>query len=685
MPIYAPRSGQSLIELLVAIAVGALFVVAAAAVIAPSLRENTQAANVQTGTALGKELLDNVRVWSEQNWHNMLALATGSINTYYLNTAASPFQLVTAASATFPNGYAYRRTITIPGSQVSQVNGTILTNFPVLISTVSAPFSDMAASSQKNGTLQSAAGNDIYFTADPSGTIPLYAEQESYSSSTGAIAYWVQVPTLSSTTNNPIYMFYDKPSVPSAGYFPQQVWDGNYKGVYHLANLASVVPDSTNNGANGSSTTGATATAGEIDGGANFNAASSQYVSMPINLSGSRQVTAEFWLYQSNFVTNAIAAGFTSNGLTTSGGFDVEPSDGSKLEIWATGNAITNGVTYTRPSAGAWHDYVFAENLTVPTNQINLYIDGVPGSVPNRCGGSCNGDNTTALPNSTFYLMTMGNGTYFNTGIEDELRVSNNIRSADWINTEYRNESNPGAFYTVGSASTAANTSNLTENITLGGTTYSRYFYITDVYRSSTGTIVASGGTYDPSSKQVVVKYSWPGGGGGTLATILTRNQNFVFDQTDWSGGSGQIGPMTFTNSRFATSTNISYASTAGSILLPITGSSPAMVGFLDSTTLDTGIALGAQLNSLLWHGSLPGGTSVGFQFATSSSSGGPWSYTGSDGTINSFYTTQPGVPLSLPYTFTGIQYFRYRVTLTSDPSQTLTPRVDDININWSP
>jgi Tfp pilus assembly protein PilV len=83
--------GQSLVEVLIAVAIGTVLVVAGVALIVPALRSNTQAAKVQMASSLGKELLDNVRVWSEGNWSNVLALATGTTNTYYLITTSSPY------------------------------------------------------------------------------------------------------------------------------------------------------------------------------------------------------------------------------------------------------------------------------------------------------------------------------------------------------------------------------------------------------------------------------------------------------------------------------------------------------------------------------------------------------------------------------------------------------------------
>ncbi len=106
----------------------------------------------------------------------------------------------------------------------------------------------------------------------------------------------------------------------------------------------------------------------------------------------------------------------------------------------------------------------------------------------------------------------------------------------------------------------------------------------------------------------------------------------------------------------------------------------------LDSSTYDTGSASGAQLNSVLWHGNLPTGTSVRFQFAVSNSSSGPWSFMGTDGTSNTYYNTGPDASLKLDYSFfNNFRYFRYRISLISDQSQRNSPRVDEVLINWSP
>ncbi len=85
-------------EILVAVSAGAILVVGAASVIVPALLVNRQATPRTTATTVGTELLNNVRVWSEGDWHGILGIATGSTNLYYLNTSSSPFTAVGASS-----------------------------------------------------------------------------------------------------------------------------------------------------------------------------------------------------------------------------------------------------------------------------------------------------------------------------------------------------------------------------------------------------------------------------------------------------------------------------------------------------------------------------------------------------------------------------------------------------------
>ncbi len=93
------RSGQSLVEVLIALLVGAIMIGAGATIIAPVLRSNTQTLRTQVGAGLAKELLENVSVWADSDWNNVLALATTSANSYYLTTSTSPFSAVSGTES----------------------------------------------------------------------------------------------------------------------------------------------------------------------------------------------------------------------------------------------------------------------------------------------------------------------------------------------------------------------------------------------------------------------------------------------------------------------------------------------------------------------------------------------------------------------------------------------------------
>ncbi len=144
------------------------------------------------------------------------------------------------------------------------------------------------------------------------------------------------------------------------------------------------------------------------------------------------------------------------------------------------------------------------------------------------------------------------------------------------------------------------------------------------------------------------------------------------------------------TAATWTSATSTSYAAIMGIFHSPYRYGYVAS-GTLDSATFDTGVAGGAQLNSLIWQGSAPGNSSVAFQLAVSNSSSGPWNFEGPDGTANTDFTGLAGSPVTLVSTsngytlFNGYRYFRYRAILYSDTAYTYTPTVTQVVVNWSP
>jgi predicted glutamine amidotransferase len=113
--------------------------------------------------------------------------------------------------------WEFRKPITIYHSNVT----SDLTNFPVLVNITD---SDLATKAQVDG-------DDIVFT-DPSG-LKLDHEIEYYNGTSGLLVAWVKIPSLSSTEDTTIYMYYGNPDALNQEN-TQQVWDADYMMTQHF-------------------------------------------------------------------------------------------------------------------------------------------------------------------------------------------------------------------------------------------------------------------------------------------------------------------------------------------------------------------------------------------------------------------------------------------------------------------
>ena len=324
---------------------------------------------------------------------------------------------VASGSSGAASGYAHHRLVTITGSVPSTQ-----TNFPVLINIAS---SDPVAASLKS-SVQSAQGYDIAFAQNADGSSPLNSEVESYNSGTGALVAWINVPTLSNGAT--FYMFYGKAGVSSPPNPPSAVWDSNYQLVQHQmdSSASKTVTDSTSNGNAGTSVrnTSAMSTAGQIGNGFSFNGSSDGISYSGITIPST--CTISVWLKQTGSNSgyqNVIAYG-NSEGFWMYNGradwyFAGDRSGNTTLPLntWAYVTIVQDGSGthwyYNRTPDGS-NGFAFSGILTL---------------------------NGTGKDNS---------GSEYFSGSMDELQVSNIARSANWITTEYNNQSSPSAFYTFG-------------------------------------------------------------------------------------------------------------------------------------------------------------------------------------------------------------------------------------------
>lgn len=145
------------------------------------------------------------------------------------------------------------------------------------------------------------------------------------------------------------------------------------------------------------------------------------------------------------------------------------------------------------------------------------------------------------------------------------------IAEANWLDIYDVPTKGTSTQYWVNTSGTIFIVATGTEALEIEGTNFTRFFSVENVMRDSSGDIVASGGDDDPSTQKITVYTRWLSGGDTSEATIVryvTRWKNFVFQQSDWSGGGGQEGPLTEPNNKFSSSTSIDYSSVPGSIKL---------------------------------------------------------------------------------------------------------------------
>ena len=150
--------------------------------------------------------------------------AASSTTLNYQNTALSSFQDVSVINDVFSDllqsDWNTRQKITINSNQIT----TTLQNFTLLVS-----ISDSALSN--SSVLPN--GADIIFTSSDGFTI-LQHEIESFTNdaTTGTLVAWVRLPTLSSTGDTILYMYYN---VSTASPIPYpDVWDSDYEIIYHM-------------------------------------------------------------------------------------------------------------------------------------------------------------------------------------------------------------------------------------------------------------------------------------------------------------------------------------------------------------------------------------------------------------------------------------------------------------------
>ena len=350
------------------------------------------------------------------------------------------------AATVDPSAFSNKISITFPG----YTGSSTLTDFPVLVR--------LSAARNKFAYAKCAAnGADLRF-ADADGNL-LSHEIDTWDP-TGESLVWVKVPSFDETAVVTVY--YGCANPPAVD--PADVWSNGYVGVWHLGDA--------NNRTQANSTTNVldfqchdkevqnvdlAVSAGAVGGAVGFNKKGNNYGGLYLDdpdalLSGLENCTIEAWVYPTNNTTGTYILSNITNSF--SGAYNVVLSGGKNPRMLSqTEGKVKNGGSgdqFDYPGAlqdacpvNEWSHFAFAR--TGSTGYIHGYLDGTrdPQTKTSSAG------QLLRTPGSSVILGNLGGSlvdwssscyiykTKSFLGNIDEVRVSDVVRSDDWIKASY--------------------------------------------------------------------------------------------------------------------------------------------------------------------------------------------------------------------------------------------------------
>ena len=290
-------------------------------------------------------------------------------------------------------------------------------------------------------------GAGLAFVASDGERLP--HEVDALDPGSGDLLAWVLVPLLLASEPTVLDLYFCPPSEAEA-VDPTAVWDDGYGGVWHLGDdllATDQVLDSSRRGNHGetSSPFAPHPTAGRIGGGLDFDGLDDR-VTVPSaeELSPPDRLTVSVWASVRVFgeqagtmVAKAEEVGSTRNDYRLRA-YDAWVD----FAVYDDGNVAIGAAGWSPADPEVWHYLVGV----VDGSALHLYFDGEPMAEPAPHAG---GIRASDRP---LQLGSWGVPDPLRTwsGRLDEVRVSTVPRSAEWILTEYRNQSSPDTFCAAG-------------------------------------------------------------------------------------------------------------------------------------------------------------------------------------------------------------------------------------------
>jgi hypothetical protein len=336
-------------------------------------------------------------------------------------------------------GWDYRRKITIHSLDTHLVN-TDQSDFPVLV-----------IMTLDNAHVSQSDGGDIRFMNSAEDT-QLDHEIENYDSATGNLIAWVKIPILTSVADTIVYVYYgnDDAGLPDQWNAPG-VWDSNFVAVWHLDEATKTTRfDSTSYGNDLTDDygIGVIGVSGKIGGAGYWNDDPEDVylwradsVGSSLDILGS--ITLEAWVNMENTDDTLTVFGKWRGGAPEPPyQFRIEESSGRYRTNW---HVSDGGSSYSSnhsdyddmPNYGTFYYVVVIYDYGA--DELRSYVNG------SESGST--GSHSTGLFDSDgdFFLGARYKHTNFD-GIIDEARITDTVRSDDWIKTSYENQNDVSNF-----------------------------------------------------------------------------------------------------------------------------------------------------------------------------------------------------------------------------------------------
>ncbi|RJQ13687.1 DUF2341 domain-containing protein [Candidatus Parcubacteria bacterium] len=404
---------------------------------ADTLQPTSSLALINTETTINSTS-SPVRLRVNTTSHSTLATSSQAFKLQYSQSTSGAWNDV---GTWWNTNWKNRRKITFNNSASSEN----LVDFPVLVSLNATTSANIDYSKTQN------SGQDIRFVDADDQTALNYEIELWDESATSSV--WVRVPQINGTSSTDYVWMYYNNSTAIDNSTTSGVWDSNFKLVTHFGSTDASATDSTLNAVNGT-VNGAVATTSNVVAGygkkldgANDNI--NYGTSSAINDLNSGK-TISLWLKRDATGGNSL---FTKDFPNSTWELQIRSTNDlryshqwtSSLGSWITSNTFTS-------TAQIYH-FAVTYNAGATTNDPTLYANGTAQSLAtdtNPTSGSPNSDASDPLISGE-----QGSGGGDTNGIVDEIRYSNVIRSAEWLEAEYKNGVN--TYNTFGSEEGVSN------------------------------------------------------------------------------------------------------------------------------------------------------------------------------------------------------------------------------------